>query len=185
MLKKIVVTFLIFSKLYVCFGGAYVYALSDDEILEYEVKAAMIEKIIFFVDWPPLESLKQDDDFILGLYAQQDVVDIFNEYYSNKKLNNKTVKVLSIGTVEHPGLCDAIFMTDIDKEQLAEIMLNVDGKATLLFSENKGFDKKGVHVNFFIYNRKVRFTVNLTTTKQAGFEINSLLLNYAKRVIRD
>lgn len=182
MMKKLYET--IFSLLILFCLTVTVKAVDADKALEYEVKAAMIEKISFFVDWQTDKEFDNTDDvFLVGLVGDNQYIHIFQKYFNDKKIDGQTVNVVHV-EINDITKCDLLFINDDDRKNV-DIYINMASENHIFtVSDSKGYGKKGVHVNFFIYNRRVRFEINLKSAKQDGFAINSLLLNYAKRVIK-
>jgi len=52
----------------------------------------------------------------------------------------------------------------------------------ITISDNKGFDKWGVEINFFLAKNKVRFGINSDAASRVGLKISSKLLRLARKV---
>ena len=61
----------------------------------------------------------------------------------------------------------------------------VEGRVVLTVADSAGFGERGVAVNFFLENDRVRFEINLATLRRDHLEISAKLLRLARLLKSD
>lgn len=150
---------------------------------EYEVKAAFIHNFAQFVVWPPDE---QDSSIsmrlcILGADPFGNALNIL----SGKRVDDKAWDVRVISTAAEARDCRVLFIAASESRRLQQILAEFDSKAVLTVGDGEGFAERGVIINFYMENRKVRFEINLDAASRAGLKISSQLLKLARIVHTD
>ncbi|MGZ5780517.1 MAG: YfiR family protein, partial [Burkholderiaceae bacterium] len=74
-----------------------------------------------------------------------------------------------------------LFISQSEKEKMAPIVSNLQGKKILTVSE---FNDPNIIIQFVIENEKVRFDINLDQANSAGIKLSSKLLSVARTVKR-
>lgn len=141
---------------------------------EYEVKAAFIYNLAKFVEWPG-KSL--DNISILTLYIIGD--DPFGtdmDAIRNKLIKGKRIAIKQIDSPDALKNAGILFISSSEKEQLRDILKAVSGLPILTVGDTKSFAQRGVMVNFYPENSKIRFEINLEAANLAGLKISSNLL---------
>jgi len=57
-----------------------------------------------------------------------------------------------------------------------------EANGALTIGDGEGFAERGVMINFYLRDRKVRFEINARAAERCGFQISSLLLKVARIV---
>ena len=146
---------------------------------EYEIKAAYLEKVARFIDWPE-NSISSDSTINVCVIGRNTFGNILEESYSTRTIKNKKVTVYSnTSQIKH---CDILFIASDKQKDLLGLLQIAQKNNILTFSDTDGFAEKGVHVNFYTKDERIFFEINLTALKESGFNAGSLLLDYAKIV---
>ena len=141
---------------------------------EYEVKAAFIYNLAKFVEWPG-KSL--DDVSTLNLYIIGD--DPFGtdmDAIRDKLIKGKRIVIKQIDSPDALKNAGILFISSSEKEQLPDILKGISGLPILTVGDTKSFAQRGVMVNLYLENSKIRFEINLEAANLAGLKISSNLL---------
>jgi hypothetical protein len=141
---------------------------------EYEVKAVFIYNLGKFIEWPDKSF---DNSSTLTLYILGD--DPFGtdlDAITGKLIQGKRIVVKQIdspGALKNPGI---LFISSSEKEQIRDILKSISGLPILTVGDTKSFAQRGVMINFYIENNKIRFEINLDAANLAGLKISSNVL---------
>lgn len=141
---------------------------------EYEVKAVFIYNLAKFIEWPDKAF---DHSSTLTLYILGD--DPFGTYLDairGKLIKGKSVVVKKIDSPDALKNVGILFISSSEKEQLQDILKRISHRPILTVGDTPSFAKRGVMVNFYIENNKIRFEINMEAAKLAGLKISSNLL---------
>jgi hypothetical protein len=147
------------------------------------VKAAYIERITRFVEWPVRENLPAAEQFVIGVYDEDEFYFTLTQVFKDKQIKELKVKIISLESPEQLSDCNLCYISGRAKSLLNKFVDKANTSGTLLFSETTGFCKAGVHVNFYIEDEKLKFEINESTMGSAGFKV-SYLLKQNIRIIR-
>ena len=145
---------------------------------EYEVKAVFLYNLAKFIEWPE-KSL--DNSSTLTVYILGD--DPFGanlDAIKGKLIKGKTVVVKQIASPTALKNAGVLFISSSEQEQLQDILKGVSGKPILTVGDTESFASRGVMVNFYIENNKIRFEINREAARLAGLKISSNLLKMGK-----
>jgi hypothetical protein len=145
----------------------------DAKNSEYWVKSAFIYNIFKFVD-------EKDDNFETYQFCVMGEAPFISDFdhIKNKLVNGKKIVIRQI---QEPNTsnCKAIFITSSERPRISQITSQLKQSGILTISDTSGFGKKGVMVNFFLDQNKIRFEINLGAAEESGVKISSQLLNLA------
>jgi hypothetical protein len=140
------------------------------------VKAAYIERITRFVEWPAKDSLANVDQFVIGVYDDDEFYYTLAEVFKEKLIKDHKVKIITIDRLDQVSSCNLCYLSAKAKYRLSEFISKANKSGTLLISGTTGFCKVGVHINFYIEDEKLKFEINDETIESAGFKVSYLLL---------
>lgn len=149
---------------------------------EYEVKAVYLYHFSRYVQWPQGEDSKT---FTIGVLGENP----FGDYLIpliGKKVDTKTVSVLSFSSIEEYRPCQILFVAGKEvasKSLLAQMMQQIAGDPVLVVAEVPGAAEMGAALNFVFNGSTVRFEINRESARAAHLKINAKLLRLASRVV--
>ncbi len=150
---------------------------------ENVVKAAYIERITRFIEWPSGESLAAGDQFVIGVYNEDELYNTLIEVFNKKLIKEHIVKIISIKSPEQIKGCNLCYISQKGKPVINSILAIANSDGVLLFSGSEGFCKAGVHINFYIEDEKLKFEINEKSLISGGFKVSYLLMQNT-RIIR-
>lgn len=148
---------------------------------EYQVKAAFLCNFAKFIEWPD-ESITDSNTtmnlFVLG----EDPFGSDLDAIQGMAIRGRTLVIKRIKSLRDMHHCHMLFICDSEKDRLEQILKSLKGLSVLTISDQEGFGQRGVIINFYIRERKVRFEINMETAKRVGLKISSKLLQLGKIV---
>ena len=147
----------------------------------YVLKAVYLEKISRFIKWPE-ESLMNDIDkpFIISVIGKTPLAKNLEQIYAIKKINKKKVVIKRISNLYEIENSNILVIAESEKKNLQNILSITKNLPVLTISETPDFAKKGVLINFYEENNKLRFEINETAVLQSPLQMSFYLLNSAK-----
>lgn len=155
-------------------------ALSGDKIVhEYDLKAAYIYNIVKFVAWP--ETTRPDSELRIGVLGS-DPFGPALEALSGKMVGKRRIVIHKVQNTQALKNCDAIFISRSESRQVESIARNASSLNILTFGDTAGFANRGIIVNFFMQEKKLRFEINVEAARRAGLAISSQVLKLGRVV---
>lgn len=147
----------------------------------YVLKAVYLEKFSRFIQWPE-ESLMNDQDepFIISVIGSTPLTNNLEQIYAVQKINNKDVIIKRISNLYEIKDSHILVIAESEKKNLQNILTLTKNLPILTISETPDFAKKGVIINFYEENNKLRFEINETAVLQSPLQMSFYLLNSAK-----
>lgn len=142
------------------------------------IKASYIYNFAKLVDWTESKSDPELKVCILGdsnLYKQ------LVKRYAGKKIGDQTVQVKLILEENDFNDIHILFVPRNKEDLLAAIAGKLEGKNTLLISENDGSLDKGAVINFITVNNNLKFEINEANAAAHKLIIGSTLKSLAEK----
>lgn len=182
-------------------------ATAADSKKDYEqnIKAAFLFNFVNFVDWPKERMPDNDEPIIIGIIGNKDSIKAFAPI-KGKKIRGKNIIIKQFDDlsklekskdknnsswdqkIESLKKCHIVILYRCDNDargRQTAIIKELKGTPTLLVGESPGMLERGCNINFLVEKNKVRFEINLVSTKHNNLKIRSKLLKLAKRIIKE
>jgi hypothetical protein len=156
---------------------------NDGNLNEFQVKAAYLEKIIHFIDWP--ESPDMDHgagSFVIGVFGKTPFKEQLEMIYTDRRVKNRRVEVRTISNIEEIPGCRVLFISRTSSPRLSRIVKYVRGKAVLTVGDTRGFCKWGVHITLFLQRGNIEFNINELEIQASGLIPNYRLFKHAAKI---
>lgn len=158
-------------------GNGIIHAQTD----EYLMKAGFLERFTRFIEWPVETNITDSSKpFVISVIGKNPFDEKLDQFFETTKIKNRKVEIRYISELGEIKNTHVLFITKSKQKQLSEILSLTQGKPVLTVSDTDGFGKKGVLINFYIEQNKIRFEINKNTIQESGLQISYLLLNIAK-----
>lgn len=145
---------------------------------EYQIKAAFLYNFAKFIDWP-------DDAGALNLcILGEDHFGRDIDAIEGKTAAGKVLSVRRIKSVQEIKKCRILFIASSENERLGSILTIAKGSNILTVGDTDGYAERGVIVNFYNEQRKIRFEINKDGAARSGLKISSKLFGLA-RIVHD
>lgn len=173
-IKKIILFFL--SALVLLGASSFSWQVQSD-VLEYNVKAAFLYR---FSDYVEGNSLNTDENFNIAILGNSNIIKPLKAIASDKRIKNKRINVRQYNdAVDITGSCQMVFVSKNYSSSIESVAALLYGKPMLIIAEQNGGCAKGAHINFFTSENKLKFEVNLRSSRRSGLKISSQLLQHA------
>jgi hypothetical protein len=153
-------------------------AATAEAASEYAVKAAFIHNIAKFVEWPkPAAGERKLRLCLLGENPFGEEIAVLR----GKPVGRMEWEVLPVG-LDDIKTCQVLFIPDSMQQQIGQIRQRINGNAVLTVGDTQGYAERGVMINFYMEDKKVRFEINREVALRAGLRIGSQLLRLGRIV---
>ena len=141
------------------------------------VKAAVIEKISRFIDWPHASG-----QFVLCVAADHPQLPVLHAYYDNATIAERNVLLQVLRRPDALSGCQVLFLGQKDLAELARFRALAEKEQVLLIAEGADVARNGVHVAFYFDMNRLRLEVNRKALEASGLKASFRLLEAAKVV---
>lgn len=176
--KRIELRFIILS-LFLFFNPTSLFSQAN----VYVLKAVYLEKFSRFVSWPN-ECLMNDNTkpFVISVIGKTPLTNNLEQIYAIQKINNKKVVIKRISQLYEIENSHILVIAESERKNIQNILTLCKNLPILTIGETDGFAEKGVLINFYEENNKLRFEINETAVLQSPLQMSFYLLNSAKIV---
>ena len=168
-------------------------AVSEKTFEEYAVKAALLERISNYIEWP---QEKDPDDqskpfiikvigvspFVITRNGRNTDEDWLTILYKTQKIKNKKVEIHYISKIKDIPGCHILFVSRSMKNKLPEILEVARKYPILTVSDTEGFAKKGIDINLYIDHDSPKYEINETALKASALTVRYQLFEWGKRI---
>lgn len=155
---------------------------ADTAFEEYQIKGALLFKLVSFVTWPPQENTDTTKNFticILGENYFDDILNTIESYSSNgERINIKYYEQPS--SLEEN--CQIAFISKSKKASLNSIFDSIEEFPILTVGDTENFLENGGMIKFQTNKGRLSIEINLDAVKTAQLRISAPLLQLANIV---
>jgi hypothetical protein len=181
-LKKLGRTLVLFVALFVTIGAPCAFCAKQDELPEYEVKAAFLFNFVKFVDWPAEVFADGKSPFVIGVLGDDPFGATLTRMLLGKTINGHRLLARRIARLDEIKDVHLLFVCRSEKERLPEILDAVNSIPVLCVSDAERASDRGAAISFGVENGRVVFDVNADAVARTGLRISSKLLPVARSV---
>ncbi len=144
---------------------------------EYRLKAVFIERFSRFISWSEEDTLP--DTIRLGIAGSSIAVHDLTNYYSDKKIQNRSVDILSITDLSQISDINILFVVD-GSSWTAQELCDYSEKSILIIGDEAEMIEEGAVISFKLKKKKLRFVISLKNAEKRKLSISSYLLEIAE-----
>ncbi len=155
-------------------------ALLSAQYNENVIKAAYIERITRFIEWPQTQTEKDTSVFVIGVYEDNEFYNTLVKVFKNKTIKGhraEIIQIANIGQIEFSNLC---YIDEKLRANIEKIVTVANNNGVLMMSQVKDFGEKGIHINFYVEDDKLKFEINKQSISSGKFKVSSLLMKSSK-----
>jgi hypothetical protein len=162
-------------------GGGIDGGLSD-RAKEHAVKAAMLAKLVKYVEWPKARFPEKDAPFVVGILGSDPFGRRIDRALAGVRYQGHPVRVRRY--VRPVGIQEAhvLFVPSEAAHWLELVLERVRERNVLVIGESPHFAALGGALGFYREQKNIRFEVNPNAARRAGLKIDSSLLKLARIV---
>lgn len=144
---------------------------------EYEVKAAYIYNFAKFVDWPSSVGSRLRL-CLVGPSPFGGALDGIR----GRLVKERALEVVQLDGDASAAGCQMLFVSAAEERNLDRIVARARGSDILLLGDSEGFAQRGIMINLYVEEGKVRFEINLPAIRRSGLSVSSKLLSLGRLV---
>ncbi len=147
---------------------------------EYDVKAAFVYNFVKFIEWPSA-GMPAGESIRLCVLGTLPVSKAFSGL-EGRQVQGRTMPVLAVVRPKEIQGCNVLFVAADRTGRLDEVLETLGDRPVLTIGDTEGFARRGIMINLFLENRRVRFEINEEKARAAGLRISVKLLKLASKV---
>lgn len=152
-----------------------------DEVSEYRLKAAFIQKFAKFIDWPKDAFSSPSSPIKIGVLGDtpmsEEISLIAGRYVAGRKL-----EVIRDYDLDEDGSVHILFIGESESRSYRKNFKRLGNQPVLTIGESRKFCLQGGVINLFLAQNKMRFEINQGQAEKLGLNISSKLLRLARTV---
>jgi hypothetical protein len=158
-------------------------ARSQEEPLEYAVKATYLYKFAPFIEWPSPAAEFPDGSFTVCVVGDTPVDALLDRAVNGQTIAGHPIAIHHYaGVTGNPG-CAVMYVAGDDAQAVAAILAAVRGLPVLTVTDHASDPAIRGIINFVISDGHVRFEIDSGAAAANGLTISSKLLSLAARVL--
>src|SRR5512133_1846374 len=106
------------------------------------IKAAYIERITRFVEWPVKDDNLTDLSFVIGVYGETGFYNTLSEIFKKTLIKDHKVTVISITKPEQINSCNLCYISEKAKPLISKFVDTANAYGVLLISGTTDFSKE-------------------------------------------
>jgi len=148
---------------------------------EFRIKAGLIERFTRFIEWPG-DSIRQDTSlpFNILVLGKNPFGNELNQLLANTKIQGRKVAIYYAPKPDTRRFYHLVFISSNLSKSLPEILENFRNQPVVTVSDAIGFGTRGVLINLYLDQNRIRFEINQKVLEHTGLKISHHLLSMAK-----
>lgn len=148
------------------------------EFDEYAVKAAYLYNFAKYVEWPPGVFTNADAPLLICIAGENPFGDAL-AVLSGKMVESRPVVVRHIPAATGLDKCHIVFVGRAEQGRFKSLLAKLARLPILTVSDIGDFAREGGMIGLVEAEQRIRFDINLVTTRQANLKLSSQLLKLA------
>ena len=157
----------------------------DKTTTELKVKAAIICKIVSYVEWAERPLPEEGKPIHIGILGDDPFGGALDEIAKEHKVKGRSIEIHRAKEAADLAHCHAVFITSADKKHLETDLEKLTEAGTLTVGDQERFAERGGVINLVKRGTKIRFDLNTTAAREAGIRLSSHLIKLATVVEPD
>jgi len=150
---------------------------------EYLIKARYLLALADYVTWPSGSDLGGNGRaLVLGILGTSPFDAQRNEVLTSREVKGKRLAIRYLKSYRDCENCDILFIGESEAGHLPDILRLVRSRPILTISDTPDFGRRGVMINLFQEEARVRFEINLASVRASGLEVGSRVLKLARMI---
>jgi hypothetical protein len=142
------------------------------------VKAAFLYNFAKFAEWPP-EALPPGTPLVLCVVDDHALVRALDEATAGRSVSGHGFVVRKIDADGPVTACHLLYVNGLDTRMAVALVQRLDGQPILSVSEFSDFARMGGVASLFAEDGRMRFAINVDSTRRSRIRLSSQLLRLA------
>jgi hypothetical protein len=151
------------------------------DVTESSLKAAFIHNFIKFTEWPQ-DVLPLAAPLMACVLGDASLGDVLENYVKGHPVAGHDIVVSRVAADGIPRSCHLLFVSGVAGKQAAQIVASLKGIPVLTLSDLDEFARVGGMAQLYVEDGRIRFRVNLDTTRRCRLQLSSKILSLATLV---
>ena len=153
---------------------------AQEEVSEYQVKAAYVFNFLKFVEYPTSSFADPLAPLVIGVLGDDPFGNALPQVVIGKTVGGRDLVI----RIYHPGedlrSAHILFISSSERKRLPAILSSLDGSSVLTVGDTTGFLDAGGMIQFLSESDRVRFAINVDAASRARLKLSSKLLSLAQ-----
>jgi YfiR/HmsC-like len=147
----------------------------------WTLKVAFVERIASFLTWPKDADLERPEHpFIWTFLGKTPLLSRAQTVYAHRRIQNHPVVIRTAEHASEIGPTHVLFIASTCKEDIGRIVARLGVAPVLTVADTPGMARRGVAVNLYEANDKIRFEINRSSLRRARIRASFRLLTLAR-----
>lgn len=143
------------------------------------VMAVYIYNFTKFLEWP-----KNDSEFFyISVLGKSKLIEPLNKIADKERVYGRKIIIDELEDLNNLKSNSVLFLTTEEESKLSTILKKTAGKNILTIGNSEGLANKGVCINFFVSENRIKFEINRKAIEEAGIIPNTRLLSLAVKIV--
>ncbi|HOP49331.1 MAG TPA: YfiR family protein [Ignavibacteriales bacterium] len=171
---------IILNKFVILFLFANLSASPLQTFDEAEIKAAIFQKILYYINWPP-SAFEQQNNFVIGIAGNDLVSKLLLQNLNNTVINGYKVIVKPVDNHDNLANYHVIYLTNLNKNIAKKIAITASYHPVLLVANEMQTYDLNFHIILYTLENKVKFKVNPDAAKSVNLVISSKIIQLSRK----
>jgi hypothetical protein len=113
--------------------------------------------------------------FIFGFIGNSETFDQMKTFAAGKNVGSQSIAVQRFASVADISTCHILFVPFSKTKEMANILIKLQGKSTLIISEKSGAINEGSSINFVVIDDKLKFEFKPENALKYQIKVSSKL----------
>lgn len=156
------------------------YAATEQEIKEYQIKAAILFQLTKYVEWPPSARTAFNICFV-----EDDGFHAMKNWLTSRKVNNQQISIYFLSAKQSElGICDLIYLGNSRKTAAFNYIEQTESKPILVVSAMEDFVDRGGMVGLVNADGAIGVELNLHAFQDSKLKVSPALIEVARKVMQ-
>lgn len=147
----------------------------------WTLKVAFVERIASFLTWPEDANLERPEHpFIWTFLGKTPLLSRAQEVYAHRRIQSHSVIIRTAQHASEVGPTHVLFIAATCKEDIGRIVARLGRAPVLTIADAPGMARRGVAVNLYEQDDKLRFEINRRSLRRARIRASFRLLTLAR-----
>jgi hypothetical protein len=155
---------------------------AQSDVPEHKVKAAIVYRLLGFVEWPPRAFASADTPLVIGVIGADAFAQELGRTVGAQRVGDRAVHVQSLSAGDPLTGVHVLFVGGRQAGRVNTALEGVKGRPILTITE---VDEQGAAtsiVNLLVLDERVRFDIGMAAANEAQIRISARLLPLARKV---
>jgi hypothetical protein len=151
---------------------------SFGQTTNHKAYAIFLYSFTRYIEWPT----EPREDFKITIVGKSKIAAELLPLMQNKTVAGKKITIHQVNTPEEVGHTQLIYLSDHKSSDLAKVLEQISGKATLVVTERDGLVKRGAGISFIVYDdNSLHFELNDKAFMAYNLKVANELKNLAHK----